>query len=155
MPPSPGSRPAALDHLAIACTVLDDVLPLYTDGLGFRLLGIEEVPSEGVRVAMLDGGGLRLELLEPTTETASIMGFLARRGPGLHHIAVRVDDIDEALARARAAGLDVLPPAPRPGAGGSRVAFLHPKSVQGVLVEFVEPGPGGYGHAGDGAARAE
>lgn len=139
----PDSHRGTLDHLAIACTVLDDVLPLYTEGMGLRLLGIEEVPSEGVRVAMLDGGGVRVELLEPTTETASIMGFLARKGPGLHHIAVRVDDIDAALERARAAGLEVLPPAPRPGAGGSRVAFFHPKTVQGVLLEFVEPGHGG------------
>ncbi|MBX5475722.1 MAG: methylmalonyl-CoA epimerase [Clostridia bacterium] len=136
------SRPS-LDHIAIACTVLDDVLPLYAEGLGLRLLGVEEVPTEGVRVAMLDlGGGARLELLEPTTETASIMGFLARRGPGLHHVAVRVDDLDAALETARAAGLEIIPPAPRPGAGGSRVAFIHPKTLQGVLLELVEPGPG-------------
>lgn len=135
------SRPS-LDHIAIACTVLDDVLPLYTEGLGLRLLGVEEVPTEGVRVAMLDlGGGARLELLEPTTETASIMGFLARRGPGLHHVAVRVEDVDAALETARAAGLEIIPPAPRPGAGGSRVAFMHPKTLQGVLLELVEPGP--------------
>lgn len=135
------SRPS-LDHIAIACTVLDDVLPLYAEGLGLRLLGVEEVPTEGVRVAMLDLGGARLELLEPTTETASIMGFLARRGPGLHHVAVRVDDLDAALETARAAGLEIIPPAPRPGAGGSRVAFIHPKTLQGVLLELVEPGPG-------------
>ncbi|MBE3589356.1 MAG: methylmalonyl-CoA epimerase [Firmicutes bacterium] len=137
-----------LDHIAVACTVLEDVLPLYTEGLGLRLLGVEAVPTEGVRVAMLDlGGGARLELLEPTTETASIMGFLARRGPGLHHIALRVADIEAALAQAQAAGLEIIPPAPRPGAGGSRVAFVHPKTLQGVLLELVQPGAGVHGDA--------
>lgn len=99
---------------------------------------MEEVPSEEVRVAFLSAGQVVLELVEPTSEHGSVARFLASRGEGVHHVALRVPDLRQSLERAAAAGLAVVPPAPRSGARGSQVAFLHPKTTHGVLIELVE-----------------
>lgn len=128
-----------IDHLGIAVESLDEALQAYTAGLGLELAGREEVEEQGVRVAMLPTEAGRIELLEPTRPDSPIARFLATRGPGLHHVALEVEDIHKALEQAQAAGLRLIDATPRRGAGGSLVAFIHPKSLGGVLVEFVEP----------------
>lgn len=127
-----------LDHVAVAVRDLQAALRAL-QALGLRCAHVEDVPAEGVRVAFLPAGEAALELLEPTSEAGPVARFLSSRGEGLHHVAVRVSDLDAALARAAAAGVQVIPPGPRAGARGARVAFLHPKTACGVLVELVEP----------------
>ena len=105
-----------------------------------ELAHIEEVPTERVRVAMLPVGESKIELLEPTHPDSAIAKALERRGPGIHHIALRVDDVAAALESLKAANVRLIDEQPRPGAGGTRVAFAHPKGFGGVLVELVEGG---------------
>lgn len=127
-----------LEHIAIAVEDLEAAVALYSAILGHEEAGREEVASEGVRIAFFEAGDSRIELLEAMTEDSVVGRFLARRGPGLHHIALEVADIDVALARCKAAGLETIGEAPRVGAGGRRVAFLRPGSTGGVLVELSE-----------------
>jgi len=131
-----------IDHVGIAVRSLAEKVPLYRDVLGLELVREEVVPTESVRVALLGGGETHIELLEPLEGAGPIAEFLARRGEGVHHLCFGVEDIDAALARVRRAGLPVVGEAPRPGAGGCRVAFLRPKSTGGVLVELSEKPPG-------------
>lgn len=126
-----------IDHLGIAVRDLSSALKVYA-AIGLRPESTEEVPSEGVRIAFLAVGEARLELLEPLGADTVIARFLERRGEGMHHLAIAVDDIEAAVARARAGGLQVIDEKPRQGARGRRVAFVHPKSAGGVLLEFVE-----------------
>lgn len=140
-----------LDHLAIAVRSLDDATPFWSAVLGRNESGREEVPSEGVRVAFFGEGAGRVELLEPTDPDGPVARHLERRGPGLHHVCLGVEDLAAALDRAEAAGAEVLPPRVRDGAGGRRVAFLDPGSTGGVLLELAEledPGPSRQGAAG-------
>lgn len=130
-----------IDHLGIAVNSLKASVPLYAALLGENPEAQEDVPSEGVRIAFFGTGTGRIELLESTREDSAIAAFLARRGPGLHHVCIAVDDLDEALRRARGAGADVLPPGVRIGAEGRRVAFLHPRTAGGVLIELAEAHP--------------
>jgi methylmalonyl-CoA/ethylmalonyl-CoA epimerase len=130
---------ARLEHVAIAVADLDSAAAVYTAILGLPPSGQEVVESEQVRVAFFQVGGARLELLEATRPDSPIGRFLERRGPGLHHIALEVDDIEAAIARCRAAGLQTAGEAPRPGAGGRRVAFLQPTATSGVLLELSQP----------------
>ena len=127
-----------IDHLGIAVNSLDASVPLYAALLGENPKAREEVPSEGVRVALFGTGSGRIELLEPMNDESPIATFLARRGPGLHHVCFRVADLTSALQQARDAGATVIPPDIRHGAGGHRVAFLHPRSTGGVLIELAE-----------------
>ena len=127
-----------VDHIGIAVLDLEEALLPYVEGLGLQVAHREEVETQGVRVAMLPVGETNIELLEPTSGDSPIAKFIERRGPGIHHIALAVDDIDAALARMREAGVRMIDDEPRPGAGGTRVAFAHPKSMGGVLVELVE-----------------
>ncbi len=127
-----------LDHIGIAVTSLDNGLPTFVEGLGFRCEETETVASERVRVAVLFSGSTRVELLEPTSEESPISAFLKKRGEGVHHLAFSVLDIESEVERMRAKGILFIEPAPRPGAQGTRVAFLHPKSAGGVLTELVE-----------------
>ena len=127
-----------LDHVAIAVPSITAALPLFellAQSTGSR---IERVESQKVDVAFVGTGSGRIELLQPTAPDSTVQKFLDKRGPGLHHIAYRVADIEAALARLAAAGIRLIDEKPRPGAGGHRVAFLHPQSTQGVLVELVE-----------------
>jgi methylmalonyl-CoA/ethylmalonyl-CoA epimerase len=123
-----------IDHLGIAVPSLAEALKAY-EALGFRAQSTEEVPSEKVRVAFLPVGESRLELLEPTDTTSTIAKFLQKRS-GLHHVCLLVEDIEKALADLRARGVALIDETPRPGAGGSRVAFLHPRAAGGVLLEL-------------------
>ncbi len=134
-----------LDHVGIAVRSLDERLGLWKEALGLELEAIEAVPGEGVRVAILRAGESRIELLEPLGEQSPIARHLERRGEGLHHLTIEADDLDTALERASDAGAEVLGGGARPGAGGKRVAFLHPRSCGGVLIELSEALPGADG----------
>jgi methylmalonyl-CoA/ethylmalonyl-CoA epimerase len=128
-----------IDHIGIAVNSLATAVPIWTALLGQNPAGEEEVPGEDVRVAFFGTGRGRIELLEPTREDSPIARHLERRGAGVHHVCLAVDDLPAALARAAAAGLDLLPPGIRAGAGGREVAFLHPRSAGGVLIELSAP----------------
>ncbi|HYG11580.1 MAG TPA: methylmalonyl-CoA epimerase [Pyrinomonadaceae bacterium] len=130
-----------IEHIGIATHKIDDALKFWRDALGLRVVETEEVAEQGVRVAMLPVGEPRIELLEPTSESSPVAKFLEKRGAGIHHIAVRVDDIRAALARLKEQGARLIDESPRVGAGGCLVAFVHPASVGGVLLELVEHTP--------------
>lgn len=125
-----------IDHIAIAVRSLDESLPFYRDTLGLHLLGIEEVPKQKVRVALLQLGHTRIELLEPTSEESPISSFLEKRGPGLHHIALATKDLQTRLNTLQEAGVQLIDKTPQRGAEGKEIAFLHPKSSGGVLLEL-------------------
>jgi methylmalonyl-CoA/ethylmalonyl-CoA epimerase len=127
-----------VDHVGIAVRSLKERMPFWAEALGMDVGGLEEVASEKVRVALLPTGESRIELLEPTSADSPIAKAIEKRGEGIHHLTLEVDDIRAVLERVTKAGVRVLGEAPRTGAGGSRVAFLHPKSCGGVLVELVE-----------------
>lgn len=130
-----------LDHIGIAVADLEASLAFVRDALGLEIEPPEEVASQRVRVrfaAMNGASTARLELLESTSDDSPIGKFLAKRGPGLHHVALRVDDIRAALAELKAKGIRLIDETPRPGAEGALVAFIHPASTHGVLVELTE-----------------
>lgn len=127
-----------IDHLGIATRGLDEAIGFWRDALGLEVVATEEVAEQGVRVAMLPIGETRVELLEPTSEASPVAKFLEKRGAGIHHIAVRVEDIRATLARLKEQGLRLIDEVPRVGAGGCLVAFVHPSSAHGVLLELVE-----------------
>ena len=126
-----------LDHIGIAVTSLAEVTPFY-EALGLTVTGTDEVPEQGVKVAFLPVGDGQLELLEPTGPNSPIAKHIERRGPGLHHICLRVDDIEGAMADLKAQGFRLLSEEPQPGAHGCRICFVHPKSSGGVLLELSE-----------------
>ena len=127
-----------IDHIGIATERLEDATAVWGDALGLVLDSTEEIASQGVRVAMFTLGDSHIELLEPLTSDSPVGKFLGKRGPGLHHIAVRVDDIRAALSDLRAKGLRLIDEVPRVGAGGCLVAFVHPTAANGVLLELVQ-----------------
>lgn len=126
-----------IDHIGIAVKSLDEAVETYKK-LGFELKEIEEVAEQKVKVAMFPAGESKIELLEATSEDSAIAKFLEKRGEGIHHIAVGVEDIEKALKNAKNNSLQLIDEKPRLGAGGKKVAFVHPKSTKGVLLEFVE-----------------
>jgi methylmalonyl-CoA/ethylmalonyl-CoA epimerase len=127
-----------IDHIGIAVERIENWIGFYRDILGLGYNGSEEVAAQKVRVAFLTIGESRIELLEPTSPDSPIAGFLEKRGGGLHHIALKVDDIEEALARHKEAGAQLIDETPRTGAHGTRIAFIHPKASGGVLLELCE-----------------
>jgi methylmalonyl-CoA epimerase len=127
-----------IDHIGIATNGIEETAKFYRDALGLAVAETEEVATQKVRVAMLPIGESRIELLEPTSADSPISRFLEKRGPGLHHIAVLVDDIRTALDDLRAKGARLIDEEPRVGAGGCLVAFVHPSSTGGVLLELVQ-----------------
>ena len=129
---------ATLDHIGIAVRDLDAALAFYRDALGLEVGEVEEVPSQQVRAQFLPLGETALELLEATSEGSAIARSIARRGPGIHHVTLRVDDLAATLAGLRDRGVRLVDEHPRPGAGGSLVAFIHPSAAQGVLIELKE-----------------
>lgn len=126
-----------IDHIGIAVNNLDEAMELYKK-LGFEVKEVEEVAEQKVKVAMLPVGESKIELLEATSEDSAIAKFIEKRGEGIHHIAINVEDIEKALENAKNEGLKLIDEKPRVGAGGKKVAFVHPKSTKGVLLEFVE-----------------
>jgi methylmalonyl-CoA epimerase len=127
-----------IDHIGIATQHLEDGLAIWRDVLGLTVEQTEEVAEQRVRVAMLPIGDTRVELLEPTTADSAVGKFLAKRGPGIHHIAVKVEDINASLAELKSKGARLIDDTPRIGAGGCLVAFVHPTSAHGVLLELVQ-----------------
>lgn len=134
---SPSSpRGTKISHIGIAVRALGDSAPLFE-----KILGLSEVPladSDGARIRGFDAAGSLVELLESCDDASPIGKFLAKRGPGIHHVCFSVDDLDGTLVRCREAGIDLIDDAPRIGAEGKRIAFLHPRSTGGILVELSE-----------------
>ena len=128
-----------IDHIGIAVEDLEAGIAIWSERLGLALAHRERVESQGVEAALLDVGENHVELLAPLHEDTPVGKFLARRGPGLHHIAYQVDDIDATLAQLSEGGVTLLDQRPRVGIRGSRVAFLDPRGVERVLVEVVQP----------------
>ncbi len=126
-----------IDHIGIAVKNLESAIELYKK-LGFEIEDIEEVPEQKVRVAIIPVGESKIELIEATSEESVIAKFVEKRGEGIHHIAVNVDNISRALQNAKESGLALIDEEPKKGVGGKRIAFVHPKSTKGVLLEFVE-----------------
>src|SRR3989442_4868178 len=125
-----------LDHVGIAVVDLAEALTFYRDALGLEVEAPEDVASQRVRAHFIPLGESALELLEATAEDSPIAKYVAKRGPGLHHITLRVDDIRAALAQLKAKGVRLIDETPREGAHGSLVAFIHPSSAHGVLIEL-------------------
>lgn len=127
-----------IDHIGIATRGIEEASSFWCEALGISSFDTEEVKEQGVRVAMLPVGESRIELLEATGDDSPITGFLEKRGPGIHHIALRVNDIRKALNQLKVSGARLIDETPRTGAGGCLVAFIHPSATGGVLVELVE-----------------
>lgn len=127
-----------IDHIGIATNELADSLTLWRDILGLELNSSEEVRDQGVRIAMLPIGDTHIELLEPLTPDSPVGRFLTKRGPGIHHLAIEVQDIRKSLADLAGKGARLIDQEPRTGAGGCLVAFIHPSSTDGVLLELVQ-----------------
>lgn len=127
-----------INHIGIAVRSLDEALPFYRDDLGMAFAGIEEIAEQKVRVAMLQVGESMIELLEPTSEDSPVATFIEKYGPGIHHIAYEVADIEAAIAALRADGTRMIDEKPRRGAHGTSIAFVHPKSSNGVLTELCQ-----------------
>jgi methylmalonyl-CoA/ethylmalonyl-CoA epimerase len=132
-----------IDHLGIAVTSIEAALPYYQDVLGLKLDHVEEVPSQKVKTAFFDIGGVWLELLEPTSPESPIAKYLEKNpSGGLHHLAFLSDDVGGELAAAKSKGVKLIDEAPRGGAGAMNIGFLHPKTTLGVLTEFCSPAKG-------------
>jgi methylmalonyl-CoA/ethylmalonyl-CoA epimerase len=127
-----------IEHIGIAVESIEEMIPYYRDGLGLEYWGEEVVEEQKVRVAFFGIGESSIELLEPTSQDSPIAKFLAKRGPGIHHVAVRVDDIEQALKQHEDSGARLIDRKPRAGAHNMRIAFVHPKSTGGVLVELCQ-----------------
>jgi methylmalonyl-CoA/ethylmalonyl-CoA epimerase len=128
-----------VDHIGIAVRSLDEAVTTYENLFGFHCEGIEVVESQGVRVAFFSVGEVHIELLEPTRDDSPIARYIAKNGEGIHHVAFATNDIVAQIASVASAGGRMIHEVPVGGAGGSKVAFVHPKSTHGVLAEFCEP----------------
>ena len=128
-----------IDHIGVAVDDLDAAIALHVDAYGMELVHRETVEEQGIEAVLLDVGENHVELLAPLGAETPVGRFLAKRGPGLHHVAYQVADIEAALASLAGAGMQMIDPEPRVGIRGSRVAFLHPATSAGVLTELVEP----------------
>ncbi|HSQ60419.1 MAG TPA: methylmalonyl-CoA epimerase [Acidobacteriota bacterium] len=127
-----------LAHVGVAVRSLEEAVPRWTRSLGFRHVETITLDSMGLRIAFLESGGTEIELLEPARPDSVIAKFLEKRGEGIHHLSFHVRDIEAALARAVEAGVELIDRTPREGSHGAKIAFLHPRSMGGVLVEFCE-----------------
>jgi methylmalonyl-CoA/ethylmalonyl-CoA epimerase len=134
-----------VDHIGIAVRSIEESRKMY-ETLGLSVSSIEDVPAEGVRVAMIECGETHIELLEPISEDSAVAKFLEKRGPGIHHVCLASDDVRGDDAKLRVGGYEVLRPEPTRGAGGCWVQFVHPKSTGGVLLELSEKGEEAHEH---------
>ena len=133
-----------INPVGVAVNSLEEALVFYRDCLGMAHVGTEEVPSQMVKVAFLSVGESKIELLEPTSPESPVAKFLEKNGPGTHHIAYEVADIEKAIAALTAAGARMIDQIPRGGAHGARIAFIHPKTSGGVLTELCQMGDGSH-----------
>ncbi len=129
-----------INHIGIAVQSLADAVPFYRDNLGMAFKGTEEVAEQKVTVAFLEIGESKIELLEPTADDSPVAKFIEKNGPGIHHIAYEVEDIEAAIAKLTADGARMIDSVPRNGAHGARIAFIHPKTSRGVLTELCQMG---------------
>jgi methylmalonyl-CoA epimerase len=127
-----------IDHIGIVVQDIEAALKVYRDALGLELTKTEFVPEQQVKIAFLPTGESEIELVQPTTDDSGVARYLARRGEGIHHICLEVDDIEAALAQVAGRGMELIDETPRTGSGGQKLAFVHPKSAHGVLIEFYE-----------------
>lgn len=127
-----------IHHIAIVVDDLEGALAFWRDALGLELAEVEDVPEQQAQVAFLPSGESRIELVRPTTTDSGVARFLEKRGPGMHHVCFEVEDIDATLVRLKQHGVQLINETPLTGSGGRRLAFVHPKSASGVLVELYE-----------------
>lgn len=131
-------RVIRINHIGLATASIDEALRVFSDGLGLEVDHSEDVPGDRVRVSFVPVGESRFEFLEPVGDEGPVQKFLDKRGPGIHHICLEVEDLPGMLERLRERNVELIDQEPRPGAHGTMVAFVHPKSANGVLVELVE-----------------
>lgn len=131
-----------IDHIGIAVRNLEEAMNIYTDILGLECEGTEKIDEQKIIVATILVGGVKIELLQPIHPDGPVGKFIEKRGEGMHHIAFRVDNIDKMLDELKKQGTRLIDEKPRIGAGGARIAFIHPKDMKGVLIELVERGGG-------------
>jgi methylmalonyl-CoA/ethylmalonyl-CoA epimerase len=131
--------PIKIDHIAIAVTDMDSALKFWRDALGLPFGGLEEVPAEASEIAFLETANAHIELVRPTTDDSGIARYIAKKGTGMHHICLAVEDIEAAMKHIANAGFELINETPRQRDNGTRYAFVHPKSTGGVLVELYEP----------------
>lgn len=143
----------ALNHIAIAVLDLDRSVEMYRERLGATVLSTEELPDREIRLAKMDVGGVCIELFQALDPESRLGRSISKRGEGVHHLAFEVDDVDAALEGYRSAGVPLVDDEARAGAGGSRIAFLRPEALNGVLVEILEPGAHGHAAPEDGGTR--
>jgi methylmalonyl-CoA/ethylmalonyl-CoA epimerase len=127
-----------INHIAIVVPKINEALTFWQDALGLDLSHVEDVPAQETKVAFLPTGGSEVELVEPTNDTSGMARYMAKRGPGIHHICFEVEGIEEILAQLKAKGVQLINEEPTVGAGGKKVAFIHPRSTGGVLIELYE-----------------
>ena len=132
-----------IDHIAIVVEDIETTLGFWRDALGLRLAQVEDVPEQKSEVAFLPVGQSEVELVRPTTDDSGVAKYLQKRGPGMHHICFEVDDIEGALKQLKARGVRLINETPVPGAGGKQIAFIHPESTSGVLVELYQAATSG------------
>ncbi len=131
-------KPTVVDHIGVAVKDLQKALAFWENSLGIPCVGVEEVAEQKVRTAFLPVGDTEIELLEPTSDESPVAKFLEKKGEGIHHIALRVENLEAALEDLKAQGVQLIDTTPRYGAGGARIAFVHPKATGGVLLELSE-----------------
>jgi len=131
-------RPTIVDHIGIAVKSIDESLKFWEAAMGIKCHGVEEVAEQKVKTAFLPLGDTEIELLEPTNADSPVAKFIEAKGEGIHHLAIRVENLEEALAELKAKGIRLIDEKPRCGAGGAKIAFLHPKATGGILLELSE-----------------
>ena len=131
-------KPTVVDHIGIAVHSIDEALNFWQKSLGIQCTGVEEVAEQKVKTAFLPVGATEIELLEATADDSPVAKFIEKKGEGIHHLALRVEDLDAALAELKEQGMRLIDETPRYGAGGARIAFVHPKSTGGILLELSE-----------------
>ncbi|MDT8284954.1 MAG: methylmalonyl-CoA epimerase [Thermovirgaceae bacterium] len=131
-------KPTAIDHIGIAVASIDEALKFWEQSLGIGITGVEEVAEQKVRTAFLPLGDTEIELLEATDPESPVAKFIEKKGEGIHHLAIRVENLEEALEKMKALGLRLIDEKPRYGAGGAKIAFVHPRTAGGVLLELTE-----------------
>ena len=132
--------PKKISHIGIAVASIEEAAPFYRDVLGMEFEGTEVVAEQKVKVAFFAVGESRIELLEPTADDSPVAKFLEKNGPGVHHVAYEVADLEQRLAALKAEGIRLIDETPRTGAHNTRIAFMHPRASGGVLTELCEPG---------------